>query len=168
MTLMVDYWLAARLGRVWLRLHKGLRVTLDEMPSECALVARGQRLQAARLYRAQGFAARVWWRAGMAAFVLAVPLAAALTASIPGRLGTDVGVGLILVVGCLAGVAMLQMGLLSFRSAQTRLYLQQAGPQAAEDPLPQGSLGVPTPWDFWVMVVIALGVFGILAYAGFH
>lgn len=38
---MVDYWLAGKLGRVWLNLHKGLRLALGALPGECALVARG-------------------------------------------------------------------------------------------------------------------------------
>ena len=62
---MVDYWLAGRFGRAWLGLHEGLRPALGEMPGECALVARGQPLAAGRLFRAQDFAVRVWWRFGM-------------------------------------------------------------------------------------------------------
>lgn len=166
MAVMVEYWLACKLGRRWLSLHKGLRSALGELPGECALVACGQRLPAGRLYLAQGFAARVWWRAGMAVFLLVFPVLGAMAALSPGRIGMDVGVSLIFGLGCMAGVAMLQMGLLSFRSGQIRLYLLKAGPEGANEPLPAGSLGLPTRWDFWVMLVIGVVGLGILLYAG--
>ena len=54
------------------------------MPGGCARVASGEQLSAQRLCQVQEFAARVWWRAGMAAFLLAFPIALALAASIPG------------------------------------------------------------------------------------
>ena len=166
MALMVDYWLARRFGQLWLGVHKGLGATLGEMPGECALVAGGEQLSAQRLYQVQSFAARVWWRAGMAVFLLAFPLAVLLVALFSGPLGTDVGVGLLLAGGCLAGASMLQMGLLSFRSGQTRLYLGQAGREMAGEPLPSGSLGLPSRWDFWIILIIGLATFGIVAYAG--
>jgi hypothetical protein len=165
MALMVDYWLADRLGRVWLGLHKGLRGALGEMPGECALVASGEQLSARRLYQVQGFATRVWWRAGMAVFLLVSPIAVALTASIPGAAGTDIGVSVALAGGCLAGVGMLEMGLLSFRCGQTRLYLAHSAREVGEEPLPAGHLGLPSRLDFWVMLFIALATFAILVYA---
>jgi len=168
MAVMVDYWLAAVFGKLWLRLHKGLRPSLAEMPGECDLLARGGVLSAGRLYRAQGFAARVWWRACMAAIILVFPVIGLSAAVHSYGAATDVAVGLVFCLGCLAGVAVLQMGLISFRCGQVRSYLRQAGPQAGAEPLPKGSLGLPTRCDFWVMLVIALGAFGILAYAGLH
>lgn len=163
---MVEYWLASKLGLVWLSLHKGLRPTLGELPGECALVARGRSLPAGRLCRAQAFAARVWWRAGMVAVLLVLPVIGFGAALHPGRVGTDAGATIMAILICLAGVAMLQMGLLSFRSGLIRWYLLKAGPQAGEEPLPPGSLGRPTRWDFWAMLVIAVAAFGILLYAG--
>jgi hypothetical protein len=165
---MFDYWLAGRLGQVWLSLHRALRPTLGEMTGECALVARGQRPSAARLHQVQSFAARVWWRAGMITFVLVVPIAVGEVALFPGRAGTDIGVGLVLGATCGAAVAMLQMGMLSFRSGQTRQDMRRLGKCATDEPLPAGSLGLPTRSDFWVVLAIALTAFGILAYAGFH
>jgi hypothetical protein len=168
MALMVDYWLAGRFGNVWLRLHKALRATLGELPGECALVASGEPLSARRLYQVQDFAARVWWRAGMAVFVLGGPVGIGLVALFPGRVGTDVGVSVLLAAGCFAGASMLQMGLISFRAGQVKLYTQSSASQGADEPVPAGSLGLPSTWDFWVMLVVALGTFGILAYAGLH
>jgi hypothetical protein len=163
---MVQYWLAANLGELWLTLHKSLRPLLGELPGECALVARGRKLSAGRMYRAQAFAARVWWRTGITAALLVFPVIGASAALHGSQAATDVGVGVIFGLGCVAGVAMLQMGLLSFRSSQIRLYLVNAGANAREDPLPPGSLGQPTRWDFWVVFIIAVAVFGILLYAG--
>jgi hypothetical protein len=164
--MLMQYWMAARLGRVWLRVHKGLRARLSELPDDCALVASGQQLPAARLCRVQSFAARVWWRAGMAAALLLFPVIGLGAALRPGRIGTDVGVGVIFGLGCLAGAAMLQMGLLSFRSGVIRIYVLKAGPRAEDEVLPPGSLGRPSRWDFWVILMVALAVFAVLLYAG--
>jgi hypothetical protein len=161
----LEYWLAGTFGLVWLRLHASLRLGLGELPAECALLAGGQALAAGRLCRAQGFAARVWWRAGLVAALLIFPVIGAAAALGADRAATDVTVSLIFGLGCLAGVAMLQMALLSFRSSQIRLYLQTADPRAGDLPLPAGSLGLPRRWDFWVILIIAVAVFGILLYA---
>jgi hypothetical protein len=48
------------------------------------------------------------------------------------------------------------MGLLSFRSGLIGFSLQEARPQAAEEPLPPGSLGLQRRWDFWVMLFVAV------------
>ena len=84
----------------------------------------------------------------------------------PGPVGTDIGVALIFALGCLGGIAVLQMLLLSFRAGQIQWYLDGADPGAVEEPLPRGSLGLPSRWDFWVILVIGIAVFGILLYAG--
>jgi hypothetical protein len=165
---MLDYWLAGMLGKIWLRLHKQLRTTLGELPSECVLVAVGNPVSATELYRVQSFASRVWWRAGLVAFVLGAAIGGGIVGLFPNAVGTNIGVGVVLTSLCLAGVSTLQMGLLSFRSGQTRLYLRQSASGTAEAPLPSESLGIPTKWDFWAMLLIALGAFGIIAYAGLH
>lgn len=166
--MLLDYWLAGRFGQLWLRLHRALRTSLGELPAECVLVSGGQLVSAARLYRVQSFAVRVWWRAGMTVFVLLTPAGAGVVALFPGRIGTDIGVALVLGAGCAAATAMAQMGLINYRSGQTRLYLLRTGPQAGEEPLPTGSPGLPTSWDFWAILIIALAAFGILSYAGLH
>jgi hypothetical protein len=56
----------------------------------------------------------------------------------------------------------------SFRCGQTGLYLGQSAREVTEEPLPAGSLGLPSKWDFWIMLFIAVAVFAILAYAGLH
>jgi hypothetical protein len=165
-TVILQFWLADKLGRLWLGLHKGLRPRLGELPGDCALLARGAQFPAARLHRAERFAVSVWWRASMAAVLLVGPVIGIAAAVRPGRIGTDVAVGLIFVLGFLVTIAVAQTGLLSFRAGQTRWYLVKAGPGAAEEPLPRDSLGLPSRWDFWVMLIIAVAVFGILLYAG--
>jgi hypothetical protein len=163
---LLEYWLAGKFGRIWLILHKNLQRTLGDLPGECALVARGQQLTAERLRRAQGFAARAWWRAGMIMILLIFPVIGIGALLRPGRFGTDIGAGLIFTLGCLAGISIAQMWLLSFRSGLTRKYLAQSGTGAADEPLPLGSGGLPTQWDFWVMLLVTVVVFGILLFAG--
>lgn len=162
----MEYWLANRLGRVWLRLHKGLQPGLGAAPGECVMVARREPLAAERLWRAQDFAVRVWWRFGMVIFLLIFPLIAVGAATRPGRSGRDVLAALAAGLVCVAAVAMAQAGLLRYRSDRTRLYLLKAGPAAASQPLPPGAGGLPRRLDFWVMLVLALAVFAVLLYAG--
>jgi len=109
---LVDYWLADRLGRAWLRLHKGLRPRLGAMPGECALVARGEPLAASRLFRAQDFAVRVWWRFGMVSISMLFSLIGIGAVLHLGRSGRNVIADLMLVPVCVAGIAMAQMGLI--------------------------------------------------------
>jgi hypothetical protein len=166
LVVMAEYWLAGKFGRIWLGLHQSLRPLLGEFPAECARVAGGQSLPAGRLYRAQGFAARVWWRAGMVMVMLIFPVIGVTAALRPGRAGREVAASLIFGVGCLAGVAVLQMGMLSFRSGQVKTYLAKSGSTAWQVPMPSGSLGLSTRWDFWLVLLIGVTVFGVLLFAG--
>ena len=59
--MMINFWLAARFGRVWLRVSKGQVAANGHLPDECMLVARGEPITALRLLRAEDFAASVWW-----------------------------------------------------------------------------------------------------------
>src|SRR5215469_4850200 len=50
--MMINFWLAARFGRVWLRVRKGQVAANGHLPDECMLVARGEPITASRLLRA--------------------------------------------------------------------------------------------------------------------
>lgn len=163
--MIVEYWLASYLGRAWLWLHKGLRPKLGELPGLCALVANGNSLEAGQLWQAQDFAVRVWWRFGMTAIVLVLPIIGIGAALGPGRVGTDIGSDIILGLGALTGVALAQMGLLRYRADRTRFYLASGGWQAGGQPLPPGAAGLPRRADFWLMLLIALAAFAILLFA---
>jgi hypothetical protein len=82
-----EFWLADWFGRAWLRLHPSLRPRLADLPEECARVARGEQLSADRLWRAQDFAVRVWWRVAMTAMVIGFGVAAAVLIVSRGRIG---------------------------------------------------------------------------------
>lgn len=162
----MEYWLASYFGRVWLCLHWSLKPRYGVLPGECALVARGEPLPAEQLWRTQDFAVRVWWRFGVAVFLLVFPVIGLGAVLNPGPVGRDVGGGLIFGFGCVACAALAQAGLIRYRSDRTRLYLIKSGPQGASQPLPSGAPGLPRRFDFWVMLVLALIIFGILLYAG--
>lgn len=164
--MLVEYWLAGCLGRAWLWLHRSLEPEFGLLPSECTQVARGSTLPAEQLWRTQDFAVRVWWRFGVAVFLLVFPVIGLGAVLNPGPVGRDVGGGLIFGLGCVTCAAMAQAGLIRYRSDRTRLYLIKSGPQGAAQPLPASAPGLPRPFDFWVMLVLALVVFGILLYAG--
>jgi hypothetical protein len=161
----VEYWLAGRFGRAWLWLHRSLEPKFGLLPGECTQVAHGNTLPAEQLWRTQDFAVRVWWRFGMAVFLLVFSVIGLGALLNPGPVGTDVGTSLIFGFGCVTGAALAQAGLIRYRSDRTRLYLIKSGPQGAGQPLPPGAPGLPRRFDFWIMLMLALIVFAILIYA---
>jgi len=161
-----EFWLADWFGRAWLRLHPSLRPRLADLPEECARVARGEQLSADRLWRAQDFAVRVWWRAAMTAMVLGFGVAAAVLVVSRGRIGTDLSVASVLVGAGLAGTAIAQAAWIRYRSSQNRRSWLAAGLAAREKPLPGSSEGRPRWFDFWLMLLIGSATFLILLYAG--
>jgi hypothetical protein len=161
-----EFWLADWFGRAWLRLRPSLRPRLADLPEECARVARGEQLSAARLWRAQDFAVRVWWRTAMTAMVLGFAVAAAVLVVSRGRIGTDLSVISVFAGAGLAGTAIAQAGWIRYRSNQNRRSWLAAGLGAREKPLPGSSEGMPRWFDFWLMLVIGGTVFLILLYAG--
>ncbi len=166
--MIVEYWLAGWLGRAWLGLRKSLQLRSGELPGWCGAVARGESLPAGQLWRAQDFAVRVWWRFGMVAVMLTLLVIGIGAVLRPGRVGTDVGVGLIFGLACVMGVAGAQMVLLRYRADRTRRFVLRGGPKAAAQPLPPGAAGLPRWSDFWVMLVIALAVCAVFFYAAIH
>jgi hypothetical protein len=162
---MVQFWMAGRLGKAWLALRPGLRANLGELPGDCALVALGKPLSADRLWRVQDFAVRVWWRFGMASWLMFFPVLGIEALLRPGRIGTDVGVVLGFAMACAATASMAQAGMIRYQSMRVMQYLLEADPQAESEPLPRDAPGSPRPYDFWVMLAIAVGVFGIMLYA---
>jgi DNA-binding transcriptional LysR family regulator len=162
--MLVDYWLVARIGRVWLRTKPGLRDDLRDLPSACQSMARGDRLPAALTWRAEEFAVRVWFRFGLSAVIAAIILGVGVS-MLPSQTARNWAISVPVVLIGLMGLAGAQMALVQYRAGQARRYLQEAGDQDKGDPLPRGSLGLPTPWDFWVLLVLAGAVCAILLYA---
>jgi hypothetical protein len=162
---MVDYWLAGYFGRAWLWLRKGLRPRLNDLTGLSQMVARGEPLPASQLWQAQDFAVRVWWRFGMAS-VLSMVVVGIIAKAVAHGLVLDVAVGVVATLACLMAVAGAQVFMLRYRSDRTRLYIRKAGGPAGEEPLPPGSPGLPRRSDFWLMLISAVTLFGILAIAG--
>jgi hypothetical protein len=161
--MLIDYYIAGRLGQLWLGMHPALKARIGDSPALCLKAARDRQIQPALLLRAQEFAKRVWWRAGMASLLLFLP-ALLVTALFPGRVGTDIGVGLGLAVLPLAGTAMAQMFILGLRASQTAKYLGQGG----TEPLDGYQSGYSSRYDFWAGTGVAVILVAILAYAGLH
>jgi hypothetical protein len=162
----VEYWVAGHLGRVWLAAVRRPRAGLGGMPGECALVARGQSLPAGRLRLAQDFAVQIWWRLAVVAIVLAVAAGGSLAVLTAGQRWWTAAALVLAILSGITGVALAQIGMIRYRSGRTRLYLSQAGPQAESEPLPPGTPGLPRQSDFWVVLATAAAVFGILFYLG--
>jgi hypothetical protein len=163
--MIMEYWLAAFFAGSRLRLGLGRPAVVGELRDSCRAAASRRPLPARQLYQAQDFAVRVWWRFGMVAIVLLLPVIGITAAVRPGQAGLDVAVDVGGVLVCVTLVALALMGVIRFRSARTRHYLRKAGPEARDKPLPPGALGLPRPLDFWMLLTISGIVFLILFYA---
>lgn len=161
----MDYWLAGRMGRVWLWARPSLRAPLGDMPAACDALASGETVVAARTWRIQEFAVRVWARFAIVVILPAFAVIGAAAATQPGQIGRDVVAAIVGVLGVLMIIGLAQMGLLRYRADRTRRYLRQANPQAASEPLPNGIAGHPSRYDFWVMLAIALAACAIVWFA---
>lgn len=162
--MVINFWLAARFGRVWLRVRKGGVAAKGHMPDECMLVARGEPITAGRLLRAEDFAANVWWGAGIAVCSLFV-IAPITAVAIRGHLGGDVAAWAAGVVGTLACLVMSQMGFIRIQSYRLLSYLRISGLDADDRPLAPGAPGRPRPGDFWVTLAASAAICGFLLFA---
>jgi hypothetical protein len=163
--MMINFWLAARFGGIWLRVHKGLRPALGQMPGECMRVARGEPIAAGRVLEAEDFAVLAWWRAAMAVCVLLL-LAPVAAVTIAGPVGRDIASSAAYAGGGLAVLAASQMGYLRIKYYRLRLYLTKAGPSAKELPVERAAPGRPRPADFWVILVVPAALYGFFLFAG--
>ena len=162
---LIDYWLAAHLGRIWLRIHPGLRSRIGHLPCRCAAVARGEQLPAAELWEAQDFAVRLWWRCCMVLLAL-IGVGGGITAAVcPDSAGAGIAVDLMIPLAYGMAVTMGQSIMTRYRSDRIRLYLRRAGARAGAQPLPAGSPGLPRRSDFWVITAIAVAA-GTILFAG--
>lgn len=164
---LVDFGLAAWFGRAWLRLHGSLRPALGDLPGECSLVARGEQLPAGRLWRAQDFAVRVWWRFAMVMWLLAFPFGVALGVSVQlgFRAAESALTWLLWTIGSAMMVGIGQAAMMRYRSGRNRLSLTM-GLSSRDEPLPEGADGLPRRSDFWLVTLLTVAVFLILLYAG--
>ena len=162
---LMDYWLAEWMGRMWLRARPSLRDSWSDMPSTCHALAVGEVVSAAETWRAQEFALRVWARFAIVVLLPAFLIIAVAAAVRPGQDGRNVAAAIVGILGTLMIVGLAQMGLLRYRADRTRRYLTAAGSQAAGEPLPDDADGRPRRYDFWVMLIITIAVCAILWFA---
>lgn len=166
--MLVDYWFAGQLGRVWLCIRRGLHLRLvnAEAPGLCKIVARGARLHAASLWRVQDFAVRVWWRFGFAVVILMSAFAMTTKATSGGAV-SGIALAVFAALASVSAVGIMEAIVVRYRSDRTRLYLRRAGPVAKENPLPNGSPGLPRWYDFWMILLIGIAVFVFLLAGGY-
>ena len=124
-TMIVEYWLAAIFGRVWVRVRPGSRVTLEHTLDWSASVARGEQLPADKLLRVQDFGVRVWWRFLILSIVLFFPVIGVTALIRPGQWGAGVAADVLIFCGCLAAVSVTQVILLRYRSDRTRAFVRR-------------------------------------------
>jgi hypothetical protein len=163
---LVDYWLAGHLGRVWLRLRKSMRPERGDLPALCASVAHGATLSARTLYRVEDFAVTIWvWACATPIVCLLVGAVAASALS-----GSRIPVGIVAGIGSalllLFALAAAQIPTALYRGGRVRLYLSKADLSAGALPLPPGSPGLPRRSDFWTALTLAVIVGGIIIIAG--
>jgi hypothetical protein len=163
-----DYWVAGRLGRIWLAVRGPgrVRTAKRDLPEACLRLAGGEPLSAALLLQAQEYAMWMWWRMGLAALLLVFPVILAVAAAQHVQVAVDALLGAGIAEGFVMMAALSVGGLIAFRCGRTRDYVR-ANPGAVGEPLPKGELGLPSRADFWVMTVIGVVVFAALLYAAF-
>jgi hypothetical protein len=163
-SLIVEYWLADYLGRIWLRV-RGYK-TSQEDRSACRVVAHGGTMPAGRLWAVQAFAARTWFTAMVVSVILAIAVAFA-TQPLRTGIWSKVGDGLLLVLINLALISGAQMGMISYRRNQTSRYVLRSGPAAAAKPS-EAPRGLPRRSDFWVILIVALAGSALIFYSVSH
>jgi hypothetical protein len=164
--MLVEFYLAAGLGRVWLRLHPALRRHLGSGPDACLMAAVNREIPPAVLWRAQEFAVRVWWRTAMAALLVffAIALIIATVFGRGSRTGDWLGASVTIVFVAVMAAAMVQMMISRYRADQTGRYIARGGTK----PLDGYENGYPTRYDFSFGTGLAVIVAGFLGYAGLH
>jgi hypothetical protein len=164
--MLVEFYLAAQLGRIWLRLHPSLKQRIGDGPDLCLMAAKDREINPMMLWRAQEFAVRVWWRAAMASFVVFVPPAVAISLILgPDRRVEGLLIAILTVLSVTAAMtAMVQMMISGYRADQTARYIAKGGTK----PLDGYENGYPTQDDFAVGTGLAVIVAGVLGYAGLH
>jgi hypothetical protein len=164
--MLVEFYLAAQLGRIWLRLHPALKQSWGDGPDVCLMAAADRGINPAPLWRAQEFAVRGWWRAAMASMVMFVPPVVAISlilgpkSRLEGRLIGSLG----LLSVALFMTAMVQAMISRYRADQTARYIAKGGTK----PLDGYENGYPTKYDFSLGTGLAVIVAGVLGYAGLH
>jgi hypothetical protein len=168
LTVLVDYWLAGHLGRLWLRLRKSMRPERRDLPGLCASLARGGALPARTLSRVEDFAATIWLWASLTptiCFIVGALAAKALSGgAIPFAIAAGFGSALLL----LLGIAAAQVATARYRGNRVRLYLSRADRSAGALPLPPGSPGLPRRSDFWIALTLAVIVGAVILVSGFR
>jgi hypothetical protein len=164
-TMIVEYRLAAIFGRVWVRVRPGSRLTLEHTLDWSASVARGEQLPADKLLRVQDFGVLMWWRFLFLSMVLFFPVIGVTAVIRPGRWGAGVAADIIIFCGCLAAVSVTQVIFLRYRSDRTRAFVRRNRLESAEEPLPDGSPGLPRRSDFWLVSSAGMIFFAVLLYA---
>lgn len=109
--MLIQYYLAAQLGTVWFRLHPGLRSRVGDRPDLCRKAATDRQVAAIDLWKAQVFAISVWWRTAIAVSFLDLPVIGIAAALRPGRIGTDVVVAVLLIIGTVEPLRLLDSNL---------------------------------------------------------
>ena len=164
--MMLDYWVAARLGKVWLRLRPGPGTALAGAPAVADSVARGEQVPAGQLLRAQEFGNRVWWRFGFCSLLLNFPLLGVVAAVNPGSgtAGLNVAVGISAFLVLLAAIGLAQFMALWLRSNRTRRFVLRH-PGDSVTLLPSDHPGAPHQSDFWLAAAVAVALLAIAFFA---
>jgi hypothetical protein len=165
---MIDYWLAGLLGQVWLRFRKNLRDRLGDLPDLCRSVSRGQDLPAGQLWRVQNFAVAIWWRVALVTFVLMGAVGLTAKALSPHRASPGLVGGAVLILSWLAVATFGQVFVARQRSYSVRSYMRHSHDPLGQSPLPPGSWGRPKPADFWVALILTIGLAAAIWYFGAH
>lgn len=162
--ILIDYWLASKIGRVRLRVRHSLRLrSVDgEMPGLCRRVAFGEQLPARQLRQAQYFAISTWIWLAVLAILLMLPVGIPLSIFHGVHLAATIMSALFASLIFLMAVALGLAGMSFYRVGQSRNYLRETDFEARNRALPVNA-GVPRQADFW-LVLAATAVFTVVLF----
>lgn len=156
-TMYLDYWLAYRLRFLALRAQwTKVKPATGDWPAACQAVAHGVQVSPRDRLRAQLFATRIWYRcalAGCGLFLVNAFLGLAFPKGQQRDLVVDIAITWIFV----AAIAGFQVAGVSWRLGWTRRHVVRAD-RGLTTPDYLLRRGRPRRRDFWLMLVIAVGL----------
>jgi hypothetical protein len=153
----LDYWLACRLRFLALRARwTRARPATGDWPADCEQVAHGVQVSPRDRLRAQIFATRIWYRCALASCGLFL-VNAFLGLAFPKGHQRDIVVDIAIIWIFVAAIAGFQLAAVSWRQRWTGWHVVRAD-RGLDTPAYLLRRGRPRRRDFWLMLVIAVGV----------
>ena len=157
--MLVDYWIAGHLGRLWLRLGRR-QGDVKKKIERCLEVSRGRKLPPLEMLDIHGYVMAAWIAIGGMAFLLVVASAFLLVPVLDSAPGLSFLVIIPYGLSYLIFLGLMEVAMNTVRCRGVVRYVRAVDPARAIRVMERGS-GVPKPRDFWLnfAIVALLGSF---------